>query len=107
MTRPSPANDRLLRALRLEPVDRTPVWFMRQAGRTLPRYRELRSDRGMFEILRDPPAAAEITRLPLDHYPVDALVLYNDLSTPFLGAGLEVEMRSGVGPVVDRPVGVG
>lgn len=77
---------------------------MRQAGRTLPAYRRMRADRGMFEILRDPPAAAEITRLPLDYYPVDALVLYNDLSTPFLGAGLEVEMRSGVGPVVDRPV---
>ena len=104
MTRPDPRNDRLLRALRLEPVDRTPVWFMRQAGRSLPTYRQMRADRGMFEILRDPPAAAEITRLPLDYYPVDALVLYNDLSTPFLGAGLEVEMRSGVGPVVDRPV---
>ncbi len=104
MSPPPPDNDRLLRALRREPVDRTPVWFMRQAGRSLPRYRELRADREMFEILRDPPAAAEITRLPLDYYPVDALVLYNDLSTPFLGAGLDVEMRSGVGPVVDRPV---
>ncbi len=97
-------NDRLLRALRREPVDRTPVWFMRQAGRALPRYREIRSGRGMFEILRDPEAAAEITALPLDYFPVDACVLYNDLSTPFLGAGLEVEMRAGVGPVVDRPV---
>lgn len=77
---------------------------MRQAGRSLPRYRELRRDRKMFDILRDPRATAEITRLPLEYYPVDALVLYNDLSTPFLGAGLEVEMRSGVGPVVDRPV---
>lgn len=104
MSRPRHDNDRLLRALRLEPVDRTPVWFMRQAGRSLPRYRELRADREMFDILRDPQAAAEITRLPLDYYPVDALVLYNDLSTPFLGAGLEVEMEPGVGPVVDRPV---
>lgn len=97
-------NDRLLRALRREPVDRTPVWFMRQAGRALPRYREIRSDRGMLEILRDPEAAADVTALPLDYFPVDACVLYNDLSTPFLGAGLEVEMRPGVGPVVDRPV---
>lgn len=94
----------LARALRREPTPRPPVWFMRQAGRSLPRYRELRRDREMFDILRDPRAAAEITRLPLEYYPVDALVLYNDLSTPFLGAGLEVEMRSGVGPVVDRPV---
>lgn len=97
-------NDRILKALRGEPVDRTPVWFMRQAGRTLPRYRELRSERGMFEIIRDPEAAARITALPLDYYPVDACVLYNDLSTPFLAAGLEVELRSGVGPVVDRPI---
>lgn len=97
-------NDRLLRALRREPVDRTPVWFMRQAGRCLPRYRELRSQRGMFEILHDPEAAARITALPLDYFPVDGAVLYNDLSTPFFGAGLDVELRAGVGPVVDRPV---
>lgn len=97
-------NDRLLRALRQEPVDRTPVWFMRQAGRSLPRYREARAGRGMFEIIRDPEAAADITALPLDYFPVDACVLYNDLSTPFFGAGLDVEMVAGVGPVVDRPV---
>lgn len=58
----------------------------------------------MFELLRDPPAAADVTALPLDYYPVDAAVLYNDLSTPFLAAGLEVEMKAGVGPVVDRPI---
>ncbi|NIP59070.1 MAG: uroporphyrinogen decarboxylase [Gemmatimonadetes bacterium] len=99
-----PPAQRILRALRGEPVDRTPVWFMRQAGRTLPRYREARAERGFFEIIRDPRAAAEITAMPLDYYPVDACVLYNDLVTPFFGAGLEVELRSGVGPVVDRPV---
>lgn len=93
-------NDRFLRALRRQPVDATPVWFMRQAGRSLPRYRELRADVGMFEVLRDPEAAAHITALPLDYYPVDACVLYNDLSTPFFGAGFDVEMRAGVGPVV-------
>lgn len=93
-------NDRFLRALRHEPVDATPVWFMRQAGRSLPRYRELRADVGMFEVLKDPEAAGAITALPLDYYPVDACVLYNDLSTPFFGAGFDVEMRAGVGPVV-------
>lgn len=97
-------NDRLLRALRRQPVDRTPVWFMRQAGRALPRYRELRADTGMFDLLRRPEAAAEITALPLEYFPVDACVLYNDLSTPFFGAGFDVEMRAGVGPVVDRPI---
>ncbi len=97
-------NDRILRALRKEPVDATPVWFMRQAGRCLPRYRELRADAGMFEVLRDPEAAAEITALPLEYFPVDALVLYNDISTPFFGAGLHVEIRPGLGPVVDAPI---
>ncbi len=99
-----PFNDRLLRALRREPVDRTPVWFMRQAGRALPRYRKLRADQAFFDILRDPEAAADITALPLEYFPVDAAVLYNDLATPFFAAGLEVELRKGVGPVVDRPV---
>ena len=97
-------NDRLLRALRREPVDRTPVWFMRQAGRSLPKYRESRAEQGMFEIIRTPEVAAEITAMPLEYYPVDACVLYNDLSTPFFGAGLEVELVPGVGPVVDRPI---
>ena len=76
-------NDRILKALRREPADATPVWFMRQAGRSLPRYRDLRAEAGMFDILRDPPAAAEITALPLEYFEVDACVLYNDLSTPW------------------------
>ncbi|HEX5727600.1 MAG TPA: uroporphyrinogen decarboxylase family protein, partial [Longimicrobiaceae bacterium] len=97
-------NDRILRALRREPADATPVWFMRQAGRSLPRYRELRADVGMFDILRQPERAAEVTAMPLDYYAVDACVLYNDLSTPFFGAGFQVEMRAGVGPVVDPPI---
>jgi uroporphyrinogen decarboxylase len=93
-------NDRIVKAIRRQPVDATPVWFMRQAGRSLPRYRELRAEAGMFEILRDPEAAAEITTMPLEYFPVDACVLYNDLSTPFFAAGFNVEMRPGVGPVV-------
>jgi len=97
-------NDRILRALRLEPVDRTPIWFMRQAGRSLPRYREMRADRAFFDLLRDPEAAAEITALPLDYYPLDAAVLYNDLCTPFLPAGYDVQLKKGVGPGGDRPI---
>ncbi|HEU0053661.1 MAG TPA: uroporphyrinogen decarboxylase [Longimicrobium sp.] len=97
-------NERLLRALRREPADATPVWFMRQAGRSLPRYRELRADVGMFDVLRAPARAAEVTAMPLDYFPVDACVLYNDLSTPYFGAGFNVEMRAGVGPVVDHRI---
>lgn len=96
-------NDLLLRALRREPTERTPVWFMRQAGRCLPRYREIRAERSFLELVGDPEAAAQVTSLPLEYFPVDALVLFMDLSTPFEGAGLEVEMRSGVGPVVLDP----
>ena len=97
-------NNRLLQALRGEPVDRTPIWLMRQAGRSLPRYRDLREERPFFEVLKDPEASADITALPLDYYPLDAAVLYNDLATPFLAAGFELELRQGVGPVVDRPI---
>lgn len=99
-----PFNDRILKALRLQPVDRTPIWFMRQAGRALPRYREMRADESFFDIIRDPEKAAAITALPLEYFPVDAAVLYNDLATPFFGAGLDVTLEKGVGPVVDRPV---
>ena len=97
-------NNRIMRALRREPTDATPVWFMRQAGRALPRYRERRADRDMFAILRDPESAADITAMPLEYFPVDAAVLYNDLVTPFFGAGLDLEMVPGVGPVVHNPV---
>ena len=97
-------NDTLLKALRGEETDYTPVWFMRQAGRSLPRYRELRADSGFFEILRDPAKAADITAMPLEYFPVDACVLYNDLATPFFGAGLNVTLEPGLGPVVDRPI---
>ena len=97
-------NDRILKAIRREPVDATPVWFMRQAGRALPRYRESRAMRDMFSILREPEAAAEITAMPLDYFAVDAAVLYNDLVTPFIAAGLDLEMKPGVGPVVNDPI---
>ena len=103
MNRPE-LNDRLLRALRREPVDRTPVWFMRQAGRTLPRYREIRAERGFLDIVRDPEAAAEVTALPLEYYPVDAAILFTDLATPFIGAELEFEIQPALGPVVDPPL---
>ena len=77
---------------------------MRQAGRVLPRYRESRAMRDMISILNDPEAAAEITAMPLDYFAVDGAVLYNDLVTPFIAAGMQLEMRPGIGPVVLDPV---
>lgn len=97
-------NERIIRALRREKVDTTPIWFMRQAGRALPKYRDRRADRDMFTILRDPELAAEITAMPLEYFPVDAAVLYNDLVTPFFGAGLDLHMEPGIGPVVHNPI---
>lgn len=96
-------NDLLIRALRREPLDRTPVWFMRQAGRSLPRYRELKGERDLLEVTRDPRLAAEITALPLDYFPVDAAVLFADISTIFVGAGLDVRIEKGLGPVLPEP----
>ncbi|TVP76066.1 MAG: uroporphyrinogen decarboxylase [Gemmatimonadales bacterium] len=100
---PAPTNDRLLRAARLEPVDCTPVWFMRQAGRSLPRYHELKGDRDLLEVTRDPRLAADITMLPLEYFPVDGAVLYADISTIFIGAGIDVRIEKGLGPVLPHP----
>lgn len=77
---------------------------MRQAGRSLPRYRDLRAKHAMLDLVRDPESAAAITVMPLDYFPVDAAVLYNDLVTPFLAAGIDVELRPGVGPFVPEPI---
>ncbi len=96
-------NDRFIRALRREPLDRTPVWFMRQAGRSLPRYAGLKGERDLLEVTRDPDLAARITELPLDYFPVDAAVLFADISTIFVGAGLEVTIEKGLGPVLPHP----
>jgi uroporphyrinogen decarboxylase len=95
--------DLLIRALRRERLERTPVWFMRQAGRSLPAYRELKGGRDLLEVTRDPELSARITTLPLDYYPVDAAVLFADISTIFVGAGLEVRIQEGVGPVLPHP----
>ena len=96
-------NDRLLRALRREPLDTTPVWFMRQAGRSLARYHELKGDRDLLEVTRNPRLAAEITMLPLEYFPVDGAVLYADISTIFLGADIDVRIEKGLGPVLPHP----
>jgi len=96
-------NDRFIRALRRETLDRTPVWFMRQAGRSLPRYGELKGERDLLEVTRDPELSARITALPLEYFPVDAAVLFADISSVFLGAGLKVTIEKGVGPVLPHP----
>jgi uroporphyrinogen decarboxylase len=93
-----------VRAARREPVERTPVWFMRQAGRSLPEYRELRKRYGLFEIARRPQLCAEVTLQPVRRHDVDAAVMFADIMLPVLGMGVEVELVENVGPVVAAPV---
>ena len=94
----------LVRAARLEPVERTPVWFMRQAGRSLPEYRELRERYGLFDIAKRPELCAEVTLQPVCRHGVDAAVMFADIMLPTLGMGVDVELVENVGPVVARPI---
>jgi uroporphyrinogen decarboxylase len=94
----------LTRACRREPVERTPVWFMRQAGRSLPEYRELRKHHSLFEVCRQPELCAEVTLQPVRAHGVDAAVMFADIMLPVLGMGIDVELVEGVGPVVERPI---
>jgi uroporphyrinogen decarboxylase len=94
----------LVRAARREPVERTPVWFMRQAGRSLPEYRELRKRYGLFEVCRRPELCAEVTLQPVRAHGVDAAVMFADIMLPVLGMRIDVELVESVGPVVAEPV---
>jgi uroporphyrinogen decarboxylase len=94
----------LVRAARREPVERTPVWFMRQAGRSLPEYREIRTRYGLFEIVEQPELCAEVTLQPVRRHDVDAAVMFTDIMFPVLGMGVDVELVENVGPVVAEPV---
>jgi uroporphyrinogen decarboxylase len=94
----------LVRAARREPVERTPVWFMRQAGRSLPEYRAVREQHTLFEIVAQPELCAEVTLQPVRRHGVDAAVLFSDIMTPVVAMGVDVELVEGVGPVVGAPV---
>jgi uroporphyrinogen decarboxylase len=94
----------LVRAARREAVERTPVWFMRQAGRSLPEYREIRKEHTLFEICAQPELCAEVTLQPVRRHDVDAAVMFADIMSPVLGTGVEVELVEGVGPVVREPI---
>jgi uroporphyrinogen decarboxylase len=97
-------NDRLLRALRREPVDRTPVWFMRQAGRYLAEYRERRGRADILETCRRPEEVLELTLQPLRRMPLDAAILFSDIMVPIAAIGLPVRIEAGLGPVLDEPI---
>ena len=99
-----PFRDRFLRACRLQPVDRTPVWFLRQAGRYLPEYRELRGDRDILETCKDPAQVVEISLQPLRRMDLDAAIVFSDIMVPLAGVGVDVRIEPGRGPLVETPV---
>ena len=101
---PDPAESLLVRAMRRRPVPTTPVWFMRQAGRSLPEYREVRRGVGMLEACTRPDLVTEITLQPVRRHGVDAAILFSDIVLPLRAAGVDLDIVAGVGPVVADPV---
>ena len=100
---PELADAPLLRAARGLPASRVPVWFMRQAGRSLPEYRALRGEGSILDAIHDPETAAEITLQPVRRYGVDAAILFSDIVVPAAAIGFGVDVTPGVGPVVSDP----
>src|SRR5581483_8232754 len=94
----------LVRAARREPVERTPVWFMRQAGRSLPEYRAVRERHSFWDVAHTPELCAQVTLQPVRRHGVDAAVMFADIMTPVLAMGVDVELVEGVGPVIGQPV---
>lgn len=97
-------NDRFLKACRREPVDRTPVWLMRQAGRYMKEYRDIRAKYDFLTMCKKPEVAAEVTLQPVDKIGVDAAILFADILLPLEGMGINLEFAKGEGPVIHNPV---
>jgi len=100
----SPRDSAFLRATRGEPVDHTPVWYMRQAGRSLPEYLKVREGIGMLESCMNPDLVTEITLQPVRRYGVDAAIFFSDIVLPLKAVGVDLDILPGVGPVVAHPV---
>ncbi|MBM4764176.1 uroporphyrinogen decarboxylase [Bacillus sp. B15-48] len=97
-------NDTFLKAARGERTDYVPAWYMRQAGRSQPEYRAIKEKYSLFEITHQPELCAYVTRLPVEQYDVDAAILYKDIMTPLPAIGVDVEIQSGIGPVISNPI---
>jgi uroporphyrinogen decarboxylase len=99
-----PQQSDFLRAARGEPVGHTPVWYMRQAGRSLPEYLEVREGIGMLESCMNPDLVTEITLQPVRRYAVDAAIFFSDIVLPLKAVGVDLDIKPGVGPVIASPV---
>ncbi len=100
----SPTPSRFLKACRRQPVDATPVWFMRQAGRYMAEYRAIRAKYSLLEIVRQPELAAEVTLQPVRAFGVDAAILFADILLPLEPLGIPFHFAPGEGPVIENPV---
>lgn len=96
--------ERMLRACRRQPVDCTPVWFMRQAGRCIAEYRQLRQQYDILTICQTPELSTQVTLMPVEQFQVDAAVIFADIMLPLAGMGIDFEFQEGVGPVIHNPV---
>lgn len=97
-------NDTILRAYKGEKTEYTPVWYMRQAGRSQKEYLEVRKNHTLFEITHNPELCAYVTRTPVENYHNDAAILYKDIMSPLPAMGIDVEIKSGIGPVIENPI---
>jgi uroporphyrinogen decarboxylase len=105
VTSPQPElTNRFLRACHRLPVDQTPVWYMRQAGRSLPEFREVRKRHTFFEVANTPELCAEVTLQPVRRLGVDAAILFSDIVAPLLAIGLPIQLVEGTGPVSATPI---
>src|SRR5215204_3768023 len=95
---------RFLRACRREPVDATPIWLMRQAGRYMPEYRRLREQYGILDLIKQPELACEVTLQPIDAFDLDAAIIFADILPPLEGMGLSLEFVKGEGPIIYNPI---
>ncbi|MBM62743.1 MAG: uroporphyrinogen decarboxylase [Acidobacteria bacterium] len=97
-------NNRFIQACRQQPVDATPVWFMRQAGRYMSAYRKIRAKHSLLDICRAPELAVEVTLQPVDAIAVDAAILFSDLLLPLVPMGIPFDFQQGEGPVIHEPI---
>src|SRR6478736_10000587 len=100
----SAPNSSFVRACKSQPVDRTPVWFMRQAGRYMPEYRAVRKQHSLLEICKTPSLAAQVTIEAAEILQVDAAIIFADLLLPLEVMGMPFRFEAGEGPVIERPL---